>query len=284
MPQYHGSQDSFSTSSSCSSYSRVTSGQWTSSSSLEQLSRPSSQESFDSIASRSWWLPQSSRRPSNSYRPPVRDWHRKSSSQSCDFEPGAIYNLLDWEKDGYNLPNLDGGIIGHPVALLDLQGEFARVMITSTLGGKTLRDFHKGSKREYNVHMEHIPIHPSPYHHITGEQLKLTNSRFEKASYLKVKDLHIVPIMCLRPYMGKGSRQQLKFTAESWENLKQWRLMADEDRQLHSPPPSTRVQSPLGRLIQRSAVPIRRTFSRKEGKRDLNKDWRPLHNNPKVGA
>ena len=187
----------------------------------------------------------------------AKSWRSNSSSQSsCSsittselsyptVEPGKIYNLEDEEVAAVHGVNPD--ILYHPVAVLEVQGPFAKVMIISSLRKQKLEDYQRGRDSAERVHMEHIPIFPVDRHFLTGEQLQLAESRrFPTNCYLKAKQLHEVPVACLKPYNDRRNGKQLEFSTESWDLVLRIRASTDEERRssaVRTPSPSSSMSS-----------------------------------------
>ena len=183
-------------------------------------------------SSRTWSTSSSdsfSRRYKRRYSP---TWSTSSSSLPS-LETGGMFNLPSLEICKTYPCELDGiekGIFNHPVLLLEVQGDHAYVLVTSSLDGKKLEDYHP---KEYHVQMEHVPLFPAAPHRLTGEQLKFDQGlQMPRPCYVKIRERHLVPILCLKPYnVGTHDPQHLRLAPESLADLAWARDNTDADRE-----------------------------------------------------
>ncbi|KAL2213015.1 hypothetical protein CC79DRAFT_3531 [Sarocladium strictum] len=109
---------------------------------------------------------------------------------------GSIMYLPAWDdlapttREGWDASiNPTRGAFGHPVVLLDADGESGqgRILIITSFGGKRLRD--KGKR----ARARHLPIHPSEPHPDTGQILQLQPGHaMDKLSYVKIKPVYLI--------------------------------------------------------------------------------------------
>ena len=238
----------------------------------------SSNESLSSITSAKSWRSNSSSQSSCSSIP-------ASELPNPTVEPGKIYNLGDDEVAAFHGVNPD--ILHHPVAVLEVQGPFAKVMIISSLRKQKLEDYQRGRDSAERVHMEHVPIYPVDRHFLTGEQLQLAEGRrFQTNCYLKIKQLHEVPVACLKPYSDRRNGKQLEFSTKSWDLLLHIRASTDEERRssaVRTPSPSSSISSvqcvpassptSVGVLGNRRISDAARDSSPDAAPRSLNPRW-----------
>ena len=216
------------------------------------------------------------------------------SNSATTFEVGVVFNLpsLDICKDSicknshYDFDGIEKGIFNHPVLLLSVEGDYASVLVTSSLDNKRLKDYHP---KEHHVQMEHIPMLPAEPHHITKELLRFENGlEMPRPCYVKIGETHRVPFACLSSFAIGEQHQRLRLLAESLADLRWARSHTNLERALRarrssslppsSPPsPATPLATPIRNRVLSATyehpVPwrARRTSSTP---RQINENWR----------
>lgn len=148
-------------------------------------------------------------------------------------EPGCMFNLPDRKicediVGSLPLQRINEGIFNHPVVFLEANGDEARILVTSTLDGKSLEDYHSDQP---HVQMEHMPILPAQPHYLTNERLEFENGlEMPRGCYVKIRNAHQVPLACLyRAFRNGRNQEQLRLTQDSLTTLI-WAMDHVDDR------------------------------------------------------
>ncbi|KAL8825570.1 MAG: hypothetical protein Q9191_004330 [Dirinaria sp. TL-2023a] len=237
------------------------------------------------------WGSSSSETSSRSYKRRYSPTRPSSSSAVPSYEPGCMFNLPGLEECSTFSCNLDGiekGIFNHPVLLLEADGDHGYVLVTSSLDGKKLEEYHR---KEYHVQMEHMPLLPAQSHHLTGEQLKFDQGlTMPRPCYVKIRDSHKIPLVCLKPYLVGRDQAQLRLAADSLFDLRWARDNTNADRELkrgawQNPLPVSPPQTPSPPQTCRPSTITRDLNAPWRGSasstpRSLNDDWRRINPRP----